>query len=164
VTAPDEDDVDQAVDVPSHVKQLQLEFWTETRAALQATGKFQSLQTPRPRHWFNLALGRSGLHLSLSANTMDKKVGVKVVLQPETADRALSALLEQREAIERELDAKLDWNPYPEKRIKTIVLTHPANLQDRASWPAAIGWLTKTATTFHAVFAPRVAQLDLRLG
>jgi uncharacterized protein with ParB-like and HNH nuclease domain len=163
-TAPDEDDVDQAVDVPSHVKQLQLEFWTETRAALQVNGKFQSLQTPRPRHWFNLALGRSGLHLSLSANTMDKRVAVKVVLQPETADRALSALLEQRETIERELDAKLDWNPYPEKRIKTIVLTHPANLQDRASWPAAIGWLTKTATAFHAVFAPRVAQLDLKLS
>ena len=133
------------------------------RVALQQSGKFPSLHTPRPRHWFDVALGRSGIHLSLTANTMDKRVGVKVVLMPEKADRALPVLLEQREAIERELDTKLDWNRYPKKRVKTITLTHPANLQDRASWPAAIGWSTKTAAAFHATL-PRGAQIHLKLG
>jgi hypothetical protein len=89
---------------------------------------------------------------------------VKIVLQPERGERVLGLLLEQRDAIERELDLKLDWNPYPEKRVKTIKLTHLASILDRASWPDAIGWLTKTAGAFHATFAPRVAQLDLKLG
>jgi len=163
-TAPDDDDGDEPTEVSSQVKQLQLEFWTEARVALQQSGKFPSLHTPRPRYWFDVALGRTGIHLSLTANTMDKRVGVKVVLMPDKADRALPVLLEQREAIERELDAKLAWNPYPNKRVKTITLTHSANILDRTSWPAAIGWLTKTAVAFHTAFAPRVAQLDLRLG
>lgn len=146
------------------MKQLQLEFWTEARVALQQTGKFPSLHTPRPRYWFDVALGRTGIHLSLTANTMDKRVGVKVVLMPDKVERALPILPEQREAIEHELDAKLDWNPYPKKRVKTIALTHPANILDRTTLPAAIGWLAKTAVAFHTVFAPRVAQLDLKLG
>jgi hypothetical protein len=163
-SAPEDDDVDQATEAPSHVKQLQLEFWTEARAALQQSGKFASLQTPRPRYWFDVVLGRSGIHLSLTANTLDKRVGVKVVLMPDKADRALPTLLEQRAAIESELDAKLEWNPYPQKRVKIIALTHPANIQDRGSWPAAIAWLTKMASAFHATFAPRVAQLGAKLG
>jgi Domain of unknown function (DUF4268) len=158
-TAPDEDDAEESAETASHVKQLQLEFWTEVRAALQQSGKFASLQTPRPRHWFDIALGRSGVHLSLTANTMDKRLRVKIVLMPDKADRALPLLLEHRDAIERELDAKLEWNPYPQKRVKIIALSHPANIQDRTSWPAAIAWLTKMAGAFYATFAPRIALL-----
>jgi hypothetical protein len=163
-SASGDDDGEQPIEVSSQVKQLQLEFWTETRVALEQTGKFPSLQTPRPQHWFVVALGRSGIHLSLTANTMDKRVGVKVVLMPDKGERAMELLMAQREAIERELDLKLEWNPYPAKRVKTITLTHPASLLERASWPEAISWLTRTAVAFHTAFAPRVAQLDLKLG
>lgn len=163
-SASGDDDGELPAEVSSQVKQLQLEFWTETRAALQQTGKFPSLQTPRPQYWFDIALGRSGVHMSLTANTMDKRVGARLVLSAERGERALELLMAQREAIERDLDLKLDWNPYPEKRIKTVRVTHPADLLDRASWPDAIAWLTKTAAAFYAAFAPRVAQLDLKLG
>jgi uncharacterized protein with ParB-like and HNH nuclease domain len=163
-TAPDDDDADQPTEAPSHVKQLQLEFWTEARAALQQSGKFASLQTPRPRYWFDVALGRSGIYLSLTANTLDKRVGVKVVLMADKADRALPALLEQREAIENELDAKLEWNPYPQKRAKIIALTHAADIQDRGAWPGAIAWLTKMSAAFHATFGPRIAQIGAKLA
>jgi len=163
-TAPDDDDVDESIEAPSHIKQLQLEFWTEMRGALQRSGKFASLQAPRPRYWFEVALGRSGMYLSLTANTIDKRIGVKVVLMPEKANWALPALLEQREAIERELDVKLEWDPYPQKRVKTISLTRPANIQDRESWPTAIAWMTQMAAAFHTAFAPRVAQLGPKIG
>ncbi len=161
-TAPDDDDVDDPIETPSHVKQLQLEFWTEMRAALQPSGRFASLQAPRPRYWFEVALGRSGIYLSLTANTLDKRIGVRVVLMPEKAGWALPTLLEQREAIERELDARLEWNPFPQKRVKTISLTHPADIQDRESWPQAMAWMTRTAAAFHAAFAPRLAQLGAK--
>jgi uncharacterized protein with ParB-like and HNH nuclease domain len=159
-----DDDESEPAETSSQVKQLQLEFWTAMRATLQQTAKFPSLQSPRPRYWFDVALGRTGIYLSLTANTMDKRVGVKVVLQPERGERVLELLMAQRDAIERELDSKLDWNPYPDKRVKTIKLTYSASIVDRASWPEAMEWLAKTAVAFHAVFAPRVAQLDLKLG
>jgi hypothetical protein len=37
-----------------------------------------------------LALGKSGIHLSLTANIMDKRVGVNVALASEKGERALT--------------------------------------------------------------------------
>ena len=93
VAAPDDsdDDSDQAVEVSSQAKLIHLAFWTEVRAALLATGKLRSLRSPHPCHWFDIGPGRSGIHLSLTANTLQKRVGVKVVLRSEKAERALSA-------------------------------------------------------------------------
>jgi hypothetical protein len=157
------DEDEGAADVSSQVKQLQLEFWTATRASLLETGKFASLQNSRPQYWFDIALGRSAIHISLTANTMDRQIAVKIMLAPEKADRALELLLAQRQSIEAEFGAALEWNPHPGKRVKTIRISRPANLLDRASWPVAIDWLTTTAVAIYAAFAPRVAQLDLRL-
>jgi uncharacterized protein with ParB-like and HNH nuclease domain len=157
------DDDEGGPEASSQVKQLQLEFWTAVRASLLETSKFASLQSPRPRYWFDVALGRGGIHMSFTANTMDGLVGARIVLSTEKADQVLELLLAQRHSIETELGVELEWNPYPQKRQKTIRIARPANLLDHASWPAAIEWLTKTAVALHASFAPRVAQLDLRL-
>ncbi len=157
------DEEHKGVEASTQAKALQQEFWTAVREALQATGKFPSLQMPRPQYWFDVALGRTGIHLALTANTVDHKIAVKVVLMPEKADRALELLLREREQIEQEIGAELQWNPYPDKRMKTIVLNQPMKLHDRVAWPSAIEWLLRTAIAFHGAFAPRVALLDLRL-
>jgi hypothetical protein len=157
-----EDGDSGAGEATSQAKQLQLEFWTATRTALVATGKFASLQTPRPQHWFDIAVGRASVHMSLTANTMAGRVGVRLVLGADRADQALEQLLTHRQAIENEIGVALDWNPYPEKRMKTIALAKAVNLADRAAWPGIIDWLASTAVKFHAAFAPRAAQLDLR--
>ena len=103
---------------------------------------------------------RSGLGTAL---TIDERVGTRIILSSEKADQVLELLLAQRQSIETELGMELEWNPHPEKRQKTIRISRHASILDHASWPAAIEWLTKTAVAFHASFAPRVAQLDLRL-
>ena len=79
-----------------------------------------------------------------------------------TADVA-NVLEKTRDKIEQEIGAELQWNPYPDKRMKTIVLNQPMKLHDRVAWPSAIDWLLRTTIAFHGAFAPRVALLDLRL-
>lgn len=155
---------DDGGDAPSHVRQLQLEFWNAAKKALLETGTWSSLRATRPQYWYDLPLGRSGIHLSATANTMDRRVGVRVVIMPEQAERAVPALMAQREAIETELALSLEWNPHPEKRVKTIRLTTECNVLDPKTWPTAIDWLCRTAVAFHRVFGPRVAQLDLGGG
>jgi hypothetical protein len=54
---------------------LQLEFWTQFREAMKATGQMTSLRAPRPQYWYDIPLGRSNIHLSLTANTYENKVG-----------------------------------------------------------------------------------------
>jgi hypothetical protein len=151
---------DEPDDEPSYTKQLQLEFWLQARAALDATGVFSSLQTPRPRYWFDIAVGRSGYTLSLNANVTHGKLNVKLMLDEEEAG-ALALLQADSVAIERAIGAPLEWNPYPGKKLKAIRLTRPTDFADRSSWPEAIDWLASTAVAFKRAFGPRIAALDI---
>lgn len=145
---------------PSDTRQLQLEFWIQARAALDATGAFSSLQTPRPRYWFDIAVGRSGYWLSLNANVAHGKLGVKLMLGEDGAE-AMALLQADRAAIEQVIGAALEWNPHPDKKLKAIRLTRPAQFLDRGSWPEVMTWLTRTAVAFKQAFAPRIAALSV---
>ena len=148
---------------PSHIRQLQQQFWEQVRAALEKTGQFPALRPAKPQYWFNIALGRAGVWLSLTANTDDSRVDVKLSVRAENAAQAVEKLLVQREEIEREIGVELQWNPYPEKRTKTIKVVQPCNLLDRSTWPAAIGWLTRMAVAFRITFGSRISGLELKL-
>jgi hypothetical protein len=145
----------------SETRRLQLEFWTEVRSCLKATGKFPTLQSPRAQYWFEVALGRAHIHLSLTANTYDKRVGVRLYLGHRVAEQALQQLEPRRQQIEHEIGSTLEWNPYPEKRDKIIRLTRPGDIADRATWPELLPWITATTVAFKQAFAPRIVQLDL---
>lgn len=155
----DDEDEDAAARAPTATQQLHLEFWTEVREALTKSGAFSSIQTPRPQNWFNIPLGRSGIYLSLTANTEDSRVAVKVYIKREDSSALMEKLVAQREAIERELGMILEWNPFPNKRAKIIRALAACDLADRSAWPSGIEWLTKTAIAFRAAFGPRVADL-----
>jgi hypothetical protein len=51
--------------------------------------------------------------------------------------------------------------PYPEKRDKVIMLSRPADLEDRALWPEYFDWLVERVARFKKVFGPRVKILSL---
>ena len=151
---------DDEEDEPSETRQLQLEFWIQARTALDTTGAFSSLQTPRPRYWFDIAVGRSGYWLSLNANVAHGKLSVKLMLGEE-ATEAMARLQADRAAIEQAIGESLEWNPHPDKKFKAIRLMRPTQFLDRGSWPEAIDWLTSTAVAFKLTFGPRIAALDI---
>lgn len=143
----------------SPIKQLQFEFWTEVRKSLEESGHFQSLGSPRPQYWFEIALGRADVKLSLTADTDGKRVGIRVYLRERIADEALRRLLPQREEIEREVSDALEWNPRPQNRDKVIVLTRDGDISNRTVWPELVQWLTAKAVAFHKTFGPRIMTL-----
>lgn len=145
----------------SPTRQLQIEFWTEVRSALEKTRDFSSLQSAGARSWFDIALGRSGIALSLFANTYESVVGVRLYLASRVADRTLEQLLAQREAIESELGFPLEWNPYPGKKDKVVRIVRPGAVSDKAAWPELVHWLVDTTVAFRKTFRPRIMRLDL---
>ncbi len=62
-------------------------------------------------------------------------IGVKLCLRGENAAQRLDPLQGQREAIEQDLGLVLTWNPFPEKRTKTVTVVKPCNLADELAWP-----------------------------
>jgi hypothetical protein len=145
----------------SEFKALQLEFWTAARSSLVESGVFPSVRNPPAQMWFDLALGRSGIHISLLVSFRERRVGAKIVIGPHRVERALPQLTSQKVTIEQELGFSLDWDPYPEKKIRTLAYWRPLDVSSRDNWAEAIQWLTSVAARMYRVFAPRVARLEL---
>ena len=145
----------------SETKKLQLEFWNAFRDKLLKSKVITSAQTPRPQYWFDVALGKSHFVLSNIANTYENRIGVRVYIGNKVAEKALPLLEMQKEEIEAELETKLEWNPNPDNRDKTIAIYRDANLQNRDEWTEPIDWMVKMVQRFRKTFMPRIKNLDL---
>jgi hypothetical protein len=71
-------------------KKIQLEFWTEFGCRLEQAKVVKKAHSPRPQYWFNVSLGRSGVHLSHFASTAQNRIGVRVYMRKKISAIAFS--------------------------------------------------------------------------
>lgn len=148
----------------SDTKKMQFAFWEEVRSSLVATGSIPSLRAPRPQYWYDVALGRAGFHLSCFADTWGKRVGVRVILRgTHGGAQAIKLLGDQKPEIEKDLGFSLEWDPYPDKKIRTIVVSRTADLEQRGKWSEYVAWLTEKVVKMREVFGPRVKALEVEV-
>jgi hypothetical protein len=148
----------------SDAKKLQFQWWTEFRKALLEQKVVTSAQAAAPRYWHNVALGRTGFHLSNICDTYANRIGVRVYMRHKHGgDAALAQLLEQKQDIEAEIGQPLIWNANPEALDKTITLVREVDLNDRERWPEYLSWMVRMTEKFRTAFAPRVRKLSLVL-
>lgn len=142
----------------TEIKSLQLDLWRQVRDALEAAGTFSSVRAARARYWFDLAIGRAGVEVTLTAHMHAGRAGVRLTLHPPLAEEVFPRLLAEKDEIERELGHALQWDLHPAKKNRTITLTTPMKLMDSAVWPAAISWFIENAGAFKRAFVPRVVN------
>lgn len=82
---------------------MQLEFWSKFREKLKNHPEIPSVQTARPQYWYDVSLGRLGIHLSNIASTSFNQNGVRVYMNNKIADSALSQLIKHKDEIESEI-------------------------------------------------------------
>jgi hypothetical protein len=141
-------------------KQRQLKFWTDWSAWLQAKGSAFRPQKPLPQHWTNIALGRAGIHLAATVNSREGRVGMEVYIDHDNSKAMFKQLLAQKDAIESELKAKLDWQELPDGHACRILQVRPESpLENEAQWPAYFAWLEEAGLRMTDVFRPRVKAL-----
>ena len=137
----------------SDTRKTQLVFWTAFREKLSESGKIRSLQTPRPQYWFDVALGKSGIHLSNTFNTDKSEIGVRVYIGNKKVDEYLPYFESKKEAIEHSIGSELVWNPNPDNRDKVIHLTKHFKLESKENWSSAIKWLVGETIKFRETFS-----------
>jgi hypothetical protein len=142
----------------TETRKIQFDFWTVFKEKLAVTGKIRSLQTPRPQYWFDVALGKSGVHLSNTFNTDKSEIGVRVYIGNKKVDEWLPYFESRKEEIELKLDNELIWNPNPDNRDKVITLTKHFDLANRENWKEAIEWLAEQTIKFREVFAGMIKE------
>lgn len=141
-------------------KLQQQKFWIEWIAYLEARKSPLRPQKPRPQHWLNLSLGRSGFTISATVNSRENRLGLDIYINHPDAKKYFAQLNEQSPAIEEKLGFKLDWRELPEKNAcRILIYKNDAPLSDENAWPNYFDWLSTTALKLDQVFRPMVKSL-----
>ncbi|MEM5566935.1 DUF4268 domain-containing protein [Psychroserpens sp. AS72] len=136
----------------SETKKTQLEFWKKFKDHLLQHDDIQKLQTPRPQYWYDVALGKSGVHLSNIFNVSKNELGIRVYISGKNVEEWLPYFEEHKEKVESIIGTQLVWNPNPDNKDQTIALYRQFQLNDRDNWDEAIEWLADKTIKFRTVF------------
>jgi len=140
----------------SEVSLLHREFYEKVREyGLAHATHIKRWQTPKPQHWFDVAIGTSRAHVSLTTNSLEKRVAVEVHIP--NNKQLFAALLEQRDAIEAQLGITLDWRELPERKASRIVVERWGDSADPEQQPELVQWMVDTADAFSRVFPSFIA-------
>lgn len=146
------EDLEKGQGVISETKITQLEFWKRFKERLLLEDEINTLQTPRPKYWFDIALGKSGIKLSNIFNVNKNQIGIRVYISGKNVDKWLPYFKDHKEQIEKTLGHNLLWDPNPDNTDKIIALYSTFQLNDQENWGEAIGWLALNTIKFKAVF------------
>lgn len=150
----------KAATTSTPIKQLQLSFWTALVEKLAKDAPHIRPQAPRPQHWLNNSIGRSGFGLNFTVNTRDDRIGVELWMPGENAKQNFANLLPLKHKIESELGFDLDWQELPDSKACRVAVWYPnASVTDQSRWPEYLDWFAKTATKMDAVLRPVVKAL-----
>jgi hypothetical protein len=146
-----------------------LNFWTAFRTFMEEHSSRLKATKPFPKHWMNLALGRTefglGAIASLSnSNTNNYDCGelrTEVQVSAQNAKSFYSALETQKHEIEQELNESLTWHNPENKNMCRIYLRRDAHIKDKSDWPHRHEWLMENLDKLYASFNQRITRLEV---
>ncbi len=148
---------------PSHTETQvrRYEFWTGLREYMLSKKTELKPRGPTFEHWYDLAIGRSGFHISLTIGTQKKTLGCELYVDGDSAKEAFRQLLASRAEIEKGIGETLDWQELPNKQACRIIRVTEADVTRKESWPEYFEWFRNQAELFYKTFSPRIRQLEL---
>ena len=144
----------------SPTKQLQQKFWMALIERLAKSAPHIRPQNPRPQHWLNNSIGRSGFGLNITANTRDERLGVELWIPGAEAKKHFANLVVQKNEIQNSLGFELDWQELPDAIGCRVVTWYPqASIEDEQRWGDYLGWLVQRLVKMDQVLRPIVKAL-----
>lgn len=138
----------------TETKLLQLELWEKFRDFAQEKGLNVRLRKPYPQHWYDISLGSSFAHISLTASSQSRVIGCEVYM-PDSKD--LFFYLENlRQTIEQELGFAVSWEELPKKKASRIKVTREAELSLIDQWENYFCWFLEKIKAFQIVFPKHI--------
>lgn len=141
---------------------VRLDYWASFAEYLQEQNAAFAIRRPNKDHWFNFAIGRSGIVIGTTINTKPKRVGVELYLHNDPFKSGIRRLQRDKAAIEAEFGEPLDWQELPGKKASRIGLfRHDLDPTDNRDYPQIHEWMLRKMNRFRQVFGPRVRSLKL---
>ncbi|MDZ5810363.1 DUF4268 domain-containing protein [Halorubrum sp. AD140] len=145
----------------SDTRKLQEEYWTQFRDLITERDTPLRARKPKPQHWYNNPIGRSGFNLQFTVNTVENNLYCQLIIKDDS--EAYQALEEQRDEIEVEMADEIIWSPPEEAQRDSnrakITLRRPGTLSRQEEWDEYHEWMIDRGERFHDVFYDRIQQL-----
>ncbi len=143
----------------SDTQLLQLEYWKKFKEYGLDKNTRLKLRNPRPRHWFDIAIGNSESQISLTVNTREDLIACELYIYEN--DDLFHYLHDKKNEIEEEVGAELDWMDLEGKKASRIKITKGARIQDTNRWNEYFDWLLNYAEKFYDVFSRYIKDSSL---
>lgn len=128
-----------------------IEFWTRFNEILIERGKPFNVRKPTTDHWYDIAIGTSEAHVSLTIVNRDGCVGVELYI-PDNKD-LYEKLYLQKEEIEEKLGLHPDWQRLDGKKAARILYRMPGlNFDDHSNYDSLMNDMIDKAVLFSKIF------------
>ena len=139
------------------MKKLQEEYWTQFRDLIENRDTPLRARKPKPQHWYNNPIGKSGYKLQFTFNTVENRLYAHLIIKDDP--EAFQSLEQQKEQIEEEMGESFIWRPPEENDRSKITLRREGHLTEKDNWDQYYQWMLERGERFHEVFADRIQRL-----
>lgn len=141
-------------------KLLQQEYWQNLKDYIEESNSKIRMQSPRPQHWTNLAIGKSNFHLSASVSTRDNTISIWLNIRGENAKQNYDNLLETAEQQSySKISTELKWLRMDDKKQSAVILTTNGNMTNKKDWINQFKWFTENLELFTNFFKPLIRKM-----
>jgi hypothetical protein len=128
-----------------------LEFWTRFNEVLVERGKPFNVRKASTDHWYDVAIGVSGAHITLTLVNKDGCIGVELYIND---DKELFDELENsKDEIEAKMGLSLEWQRLDDKKASRILYRMPGlNFDDHSNYDSLMNDMIDKAVLFANVF------------
>ena len=128
-----------------------IQFWTRFNEILVERGKPFNMRKPTTDHWYDISIGTSAAHVSLTLVNRDGCVGVELYISDNK--ELFDKLYEKKEEIEEKLDLTPDWQRLDGKKAARIVKRFGhLDFDDHSNYDELINDMIDKAILFSKVF------------
>ena len=128
-----------------------IEFWTRFNEILIERGKPFNVGKPTTDHWYDIAIGTSDAHVSLTIVNREHVVGVELYI-PDNKE-LFEKLYLQKEEIDEKLGLHPDWQRLDGKKAARILYRMPGlDFEDHSNYDSLMNEMIDKAALFAKVF------------
>ena len=128
-----------------------IEFWTRFNEILIERGKPFNVRKPTTDHWYDIAIGTSDAHVSLTIVNREHVVGVELYI-PDNKE-LFEKLYLQKEEIDEKLGLHPDWQRLDGKKAARILYRMPGlDFEDHSNYDSLMNEMIDKAALFAKVF------------
>ncbi|WP_054252882.1 DUF4268 domain-containing protein [Neofamilia massiliensis] len=129
-----------------------LNFWTEFNQYLVNNGKPFNIRKATTDHWYNIAVGTSEAHISITLVNKNRSIGVKLYIN-DNKD-LFDELYADKDEIEAKIGLTLEWQKLDDKKASRIIsYIKGLNFNKKDNYPQLMGETVNRALKFRNVFS-----------